>query len=505
MKTKILLEILLVFICLPSYSNYQDKHRENGWYHVINRQKDSLSINPIVTVKDFIGLKLDTDIFGKYVINGQISKHKLNKWAVETGKAIGKQIAFTFKDSVISSPTVNARLESGAFQITSHSNKELLDIYKQLMKEKSDSLDALFKEWEKDSLYYELPPKQRDSAQMNIDYWEAKAWIDLTTKPKEHYWYSIQDSTEYKRLEKALREELEKPNVSNKASDYMKSDAYKAYKQYLHDNEEYISLMFQGFMFKELKGLCGYLVDDIIQSKYPSVPSIRSYVNEAGNMDDERFAVYEWERKVWYQMNIAQEKPLQVDDRKAQRCFSIIGRTFIEEYIVPNQVTKSPLSAGTCIQIEEIPKRSWVADKEGYFKIDSLQKGKYHLTFSCVGLEHVDTVIFVNDNIDLKIILSDFSIHTPRLSLILSKKEENNILKDNFWDKYGLTVSWYTKESLQDKSQRLTILSYSHIVKRNQIVFDYLDKKYGYSWRFEAPKGIIGLDEKLDTYGIFTK
>lgn len=65
MKTKILLEILLVFICLPSYSNYQDKHRENGWYHVINRQKDSLSINPIVTVKDFIGLKLDTDIFWK--------------------------------------------------------------------------------------------------------------------------------------------------------------------------------------------------------------------------------------------------------------------------------------------------------------------------------------------------------------------------------------------------------------------------------------------------------
>lgn len=108
-----------------------------------------------------------------------------------------------------------------------------------------------------------------------------------------------------------------------------------------------------------------------------------------------------------------------------------------------------------------------MADKEGYFKIGSLQKGKYHLTFSCIGLEPVDTVILVNDNIDLKIILSDFSIHTPRLSLILSKKEESNILKDNFWNKYGLTASWYTKESLQDKSQRITILSYSHILKRN--------------------------------------
>ena len=63
-----------------------------------------------------------------------------------------------------------------------------------------------------------------------------------------------------------------------------------------------------------------------------------------------------------------------------------------------------------------------------------------------------------------------------------------------------LIASWYAKESLRDKSQRITILGYSHRVKRNQIIFDYLDKKYGYSWRFEAPKGIIGLDETLDTY-----
>lgn len=180
--------------------------------------------------------------------------------------------------------------------------------------------------------------------------------------------------------------------------------------------------------------------------------------------------------------------------------FSITGRTFLEEYIVPNQTTKSPLSAGAYIQIKGMLERGWLADTEGYFKIDSLRKGKYHLTFSCIGLERVDTVILINGNIDLKIILSDLSIHTPQLSLILSKEEENKVLKDNFWDKYGLNASWYTKESLQDKSQRITILGYFHRVKRNQIIFDYLDKKYGYSWRFEAPKGIIGLDETLDTY-----
>lgn len=179
--------------------------------------------------------------------------------------------------------------------------------------------------------------------------------------------------------------------------------------------------------------------------------------------------------------------------------FSITGRTFVEEYIVPNQTTKSPLSA-TYIQIKGMPKRGWLADTEGYFKIDSLRKGKYHLTFSCVGLERVDTVILINGNIDLKITLSDLNIHTPQLSLIFSKEEENKVLKDNFWDKYGLKASWYTKESLRDKSQRITILDYFHSVKRNQIIFNYLDKKYGYSWRFEAPKGIIGLDETLDTY-----
>ena len=83
----------------------------------------------------------------------------------------------------------------------------------------------------------------------------------------------------------------------------MKSDAYKAYKQYLYENEDYINLMFQGFLFNNLKGLNGYLVDDIIQSKYPYVPSIRSYIDKTENVDDEKLAAYEWQRKVWYQMN----------------------------------------------------------------------------------------------------------------------------------------------------------------------------------------------------------
>lgn len=132
------------------------------------------------------------------MISGQISKYKLNKWAKETEKAIGRQIAFVFNDSIITNPRVNCRIESGAFQITSILDKELPDIYERLKQEKINSIEALFEGWEKDSLFYAMSPEQRDSIRMVTDYWEASAWVDLITKPDEHYWYSITDSTEYK-------------------------------------------------------------------------------------------------------------------------------------------------------------------------------------------------------------------------------------------------------------------------------------------------------------------
>lgn len=75
---------------------------------------------------------------------------------------------------------------------------------------------------------------------MATDYWEVTAWIDLATKSEEHYWYSITDSTEYKQLEKALQEELRKPNFSSGASDHMKSKSYLAYKTHIYNHQPYV-------------------------------------------------------------------------------------------------------------------------------------------------------------------------------------------------------------------------------------------------------------------------
>ena len=300
---KKLLGILVLFSFLPHFLVCQNKFRENGWYHILSGQTDSISREPIVTVKDFISLRLETDYCKKNVISGQISKYKSRKWAKETEKTIGRQIAFVFNDSVITSLRVNCKIESGAFQITSILDKELPGIYEQLKQEKIDSIEALFEGWEKDSLFYTMPLEQRDSIRIATDYWEASAWVDLVTKPDEHYWYSIPDSTEYKKLEEALQEELGKPDFSSKVSNYMKSEAYQAYKTYICNDPEYINLMFKSFLFKQFKGLNGYLIDDIIQTRYPLAPSIRAYVEKTDNSDDERFAVYKWQRKIWFLMN----------------------------------------------------------------------------------------------------------------------------------------------------------------------------------------------------------
>ena len=57
-------------------------------------------------------------------------------------------------------------------------------ICQQIRKEKIDSIDALFHGWDIDSTY---TPQGQDSLEMKIDYWEAKAWIELMGKPDEYY------------------------------------------------------------------------------------------------------------------------------------------------------------------------------------------------------------------------------------------------------------------------------------------------------------------------------
>lgn len=151
------------------------QHRENGWYLITDEGADSLATVPIATVKDFIALELDSDASGTYVISGKISGHKQGAWADATEQAVGQRIGFVFNDTVITAPQINTRIESGHFQISNPYGYDLKNIYRQLVAEKRDSIEALFKGWDKDSTYYHFTPRQIDSIMIGMDYWDARA------------------------------------------------------------------------------------------------------------------------------------------------------------------------------------------------------------------------------------------------------------------------------------------------------------------------------------------
>lgn len=254
--------LLLLGLSLPlmSCSQEQTTQKENGWYYIIDEKQDSVSQEPIITAKDFVELNLIFDSFGKPFISGKVSKDKLEKWADATEKSIGKRIGFVFNDTVITAPQVNARIESGNFQISNPCEYDLKRVYRQLLKEKANSTESF----------------------------------------SEAYFHEQKASMmKYKQLEENLEKELRKPNFSSRSADYMTSDAYNKYKSYVYEYPEYINLMFKSFLFQEsVKGLYGHLIDDIVKYRYPDAPSIWTMATNTNHKDDEATVILEYQRRI---------------------------------------------------------------------------------------------------------------------------------------------------------------------------------------------------------------
>lgn len=184
MKPKILLPmIMLLSVALGSACQHQPQSvvtgkLENGWYHIIG--EDSIVPTPIATVKEFGALRVDSDYYGVYSIVGQVCRSKRQAWADATERWIGKRIGFVFNDSLITSPQVNMRIEGGNFQISTPQGKGIQALYGSLMKEKKDSIDALFKRngWNIDSLqFHRMSSESQDSLVNTLDYGDAKALV----------------------------------------------------------------------------------------------------------------------------------------------------------------------------------------------------------------------------------------------------------------------------------------------------------------------------------------
>ena len=216
--------------------------------------------------------------------------------------------------------------------------------------------------------------------------------------------------------------------------------------------------------------------------------------------------------------------PLQEDithNKSDSAKYTIVGRVYGESVRQrpPYDVVHAVL-VGSNLSMVEQPFQGWLTDSTGCFRIKGLEAGTYHLKAEYVGLAPCDTVITLpsQHNDTLRMVLPlwyDYILKYdcspelskenilkghPKLRLVIPEEQEQKIRTHFFWKKYGVSYDVFYPLK-KDGTLDCYLGVPNHLLTTyNQVVFDYLDKKFGTSWRKEAPKGIFGLDKSLDEF-----
>ena len=201
--------------------------------------------------------------------------------------------------------------------------------------------------------------------------------------------------------------------------------------------------------------------------------------------------------------------------------YTIVGRVYGESVRQrpPYDVVHAVL-VGSNLSMVERSFQGWLTDSTGCFRIKGLEAGTYHLKAEYVGLAPCDTVITLpsQHNDTLRMVLPlwyDYILKYdcspelskenilkghPKLRLVIPEEQEQKIRTHFFWKKYGVSYDVFYPLK-KDGTLDCYLGVPNHLLTAyNQVVFDYLDKKFGTSWRKEAPKGIFGLDKSLDEF-----
>jgi len=128
--------VLLLILCACS-----SHHKIDGWYPLADYPDNSIVGKPLATVEDFESVVIvrdtfivDSDTVSQLLIQGRVKAEKRQQWADGTERLIGKRLGFVYNDSVITAPQINARIESGSFQIISSDTTLLNIIYQNIIK-----------------------------------------------------------------------------------------------------------------------------------------------------------------------------------------------------------------------------------------------------------------------------------------------------------------------------------------------------------------------------------
>ncbi len=201
--------------------------------------------------------------------------------------------------------------------------------------------------------------------------------------------------------------------------------------------------------------------------------------------------------------------------------YMIVGRVYGESVRQrPPYDVEHVVMVGSNLSMAGKPFQGWLTDSTGCFRIKGLEAGTYHLKAEYVGLAPCDTVITLpsqhNDTLRMVLPLwydyiskydcspelskeNSLKGH-PKLRLVIPEGQEQKIRTHFFWKKYGVGYDVFYPLK-KDGTLDCYLGVPNHLLTAyNQVVFDYLDKMFGTSWRKEAPKGIFGLDKSLDEF-----
>ncbi len=156
------------------------------------------------------------------------------------------------------------------------------------------------------------------------------------------------------------------------------------------------------------------------------------------------------------------------------------------EIVIPSEVTLQIMPTYKVV----------ISDSLGKFNFDNLKSGKYNLKVMGLGYQNVDTLISLeNKSIqDINLLLiADCEVNKEIAEQDIRKKKPKLLLVGS------IAPVIYPDQNKFEKKYKIEYYDFGCvspanecILQYNERIFEYMDEKYGKSWRKEVRKDVIG-------------
>jgi hypothetical protein len=140
-----------------------------------------------------------------------------------------------------------------------------------------------------------------------------------------------------------------------------------------------------------------------------------------------------------------------------------------------------------------------IADSLGEFEIDSLVAGIYDIKLDMFGYPTLDTTLEITENVEdfLFLIFAECDINGEIAQRDISEQKPRLLIIG------GIAPVWYESDPEFQEKYGVTYFDYGCVSpgsecasQYNNVIFKYLDQKYGKSWRKEVRKDVVGFKKR---------